>query len=78
MQDPPSIPIVEIPKAVLIVSRDGSIVSANAHAGSLFGYTRNELSCLALELLIPERALPLFSDSRNIELNTSTETKAIR
>ncbi len=55
MQDSPSIPIAEIPDAVLVISRDGSIVSANADAERLFGYSRNELAGLALEVLIPER-----------------------
>jgi PAS domain S-box-containing protein len=55
MQDSPSIAIAEIPDAVLVISRDGSIVSANADAERLFGYSRNELAGLALEVLIPER-----------------------
>jgi len=55
MQDSPSIPIAEIPDAVLVISRDGLIVSANAHAERLFGYSRNELAGVALERLVPER-----------------------
>ncbi len=43
-----------MPDAVLVISRDGSIVSANAHAERLFGYSRNELAGLALERLIPK------------------------
>ena len=44
-----------IPDAVLVVGRDGSIVSANEHAERVFGYERGKLVGLTIESLIPER-----------------------
>ena len=42
------------PDALLIVDREGTIVMANAQAGALFGYRREELHELRLEMLLPE------------------------
>ena len=44
-----------IPDAVIVVGRDGSIVSANAHAERLFGFEQGKLAGLSIESLIPER-----------------------
>ena len=44
-----------IPDAVLLVRQDGTIAFANAQAEELFGYTRDELVALPLDLLLPER-----------------------
>ena len=44
-----------IPDAVLVVGRDGSIVSANRHADRVFGYERGKLVGLTIESLISER-----------------------
>ena len=43
------------PDALLIVDREGTIVMANAQAAELFGYQREELHELRLEMLLPER-----------------------
>jgi PAS domain S-box-containing protein len=55
MQSPELIQLAEIPDAVLVVSRDRSVVAANAAAEELFGYGRGELAGLRLGALIPER-----------------------
>ena len=44
-----------IPDAVLVLGRDGSIVSANGHAERLFGFGRGKLVGLSIEALVPER-----------------------
>jgi PAS domain S-box-containing protein len=43
------------PDAVLLARRDGSIVFANRQAEKLFGYTRQELTGLMVETLVPKR-----------------------
>ena len=43
------------PDALLIVDREGTIVMANEQAAALFGYRREELHELRLEMLLPER-----------------------
>ena len=45
-----------IPDAVLVVGREGSIVSANEHAGRLFGFERGKLVGLSIEALVPEQS----------------------
>lgn len=44
-----------IPDAVLIASRNGSIVFANRHAHRLFCYEGDELVGRSIDVLIPER-----------------------
>ncbi len=44
-----------MPDAAVVVDGDGSIVSANPHAGSLFGYQVDELVGRPVEVLVPER-----------------------
>ena len=44
--------IDEIPSPALLVSRDGSILSANPHSERLFGYGRGELADLELDQLV--------------------------
>jgi formate hydrogenlyase transcriptional activator len=44
-----------IPDAVIVVARDGSIVSANRLADRVFGYESGKLVGLTIESLIPER-----------------------
>ncbi len=84
MQSSSSIPIAEIPDAVLVISRDGSIVSANAHAERLFGYSRNELAGLALERLIPERYRhgrlvgELFAEPRTRRMGEGRELQGLK
>ena len=43
------------PDALLIVDREGAIVMANEQVAALFGYRREELHVLRLEMLLPER-----------------------
>jgi PAS domain S-box-containing protein len=43
------------PDALIIVDREGTIVMANEQAAELFGYHREELHELRLEVLLPER-----------------------
>ena len=50
-----SLELGSIPDAVLVVGRDGSIVSANEHAERLFGFERGKLVGLSIEALVPER-----------------------
>ena len=50
-----SVDISSIPDAVLVVGRDGSIVSANGHAERLFGFGRGKLVGISIEALVPER-----------------------
>jgi protein-histidine pros-kinase len=42
------------PDATIVVDADGHIVSANAQAEALFGYTREELLRLGVDALVPE------------------------
>lgn len=44
-----------VPDAAVAVDRAGRIVSANAHAETLFGYARNSLVGQHIEVLIPDR-----------------------
>ena len=44
-----------IPDATIVVRQDGRIALANTQAEKLFGYTRDELIGLRLEMLLPER-----------------------
>ncbi len=44
-----------IPDATIVVRQDGLIALANTQAEKLFGYTRDELIGLRLEMLLPER-----------------------
>jgi PAS domain S-box-containing protein len=43
------------PDAILVVNADGDIVQANAQAGRLFGYGRDEILGKPVEILMPER-----------------------
>jgi PAS domain S-box-containing protein len=44
-----------MPDALMIVNADGKIVSANAQAEKLFGYSDRELQGASMALLVPER-----------------------
>ncbi|MGZ3625755.1 MAG: PAS domain S-box protein, partial [Ktedonobacteraceae bacterium] len=52
------------PDALLIVDREGTIVMANAQAAALFGYRREELQQLRLEMLLPLRLRALHDAHR--------------
>jgi protein-histidine pros-kinase len=43
------------PDAMMVVDQDGRVVLVNAQAGSLFGYSRDELLGQPVEMLVPER-----------------------
>jgi diguanylate cyclase (GGDEF)-like protein/PAS domain S-box-containing protein len=43
------------PDAIIVVGRDGNIIRVNNQAANLFGYSRNELLNLPVEILLPER-----------------------
>jgi PAS domain S-box-containing protein len=55
-----------VPDAILLVSREGEIVVANAQAESLFGYEHKELIGRSLESLIPPRLRPENRQHREI------------
>lgn len=42
------------PDAILVIDRDGRIVTANRHTERMFGYARQELTGQPVEILIPE------------------------
>src|SRR5688572_13184333 len=44
------------PDAIVIVDADGAIALVNSQAERLFGYDRDELIGLPVEILLPERA----------------------
>jgi PAS domain S-box-containing protein len=44
-----------MPDALVIVNAEGKILSSNAQAGKLFGYTEQELQGESMALLVPER-----------------------
>ncbi|MGA8634735.1 MAG: PAS domain S-box protein, partial [Candidatus Dormiibacterota bacterium] len=50
-----------VPDAILCVDGDGAIVYANAAAAGLFGYERDALVTLQLELLMPRSFRDLLS-----------------
>ncbi len=52
------------PDAVVVVDRDGRIVSVNAQSEILFGYPREELLALQVEELVPEVARARHADLR--------------
>ena len=43
------------PSGMLMMNADGRIVTVNAHAERLFGYSRNEMVGQKIEVLVPER-----------------------
>lgn len=43
------------PNGMILVDREGKIVFANSQAEKLFGYSRQELLCLTIDRLVPER-----------------------
>jgi PAS domain S-box-containing protein len=44
-----------VPDAILLVREDGTVANANSTAERMFGYRREELLLLDLEMLVPER-----------------------
>ena len=58
------------PDALLIVDRDGTIMMANAQAAALFGYRREEVHELRLEMLLPERLRAVHIAHREQYFNT--------
>ena len=55
-----------VPDAILLVSREGEIVVANAQAETLFGYEHEELIGRSVESLIPPRLRPENRQHREI------------
>lgn len=49
-----SVVVESAPNALLMVDRNGYITLANAQAGRLFGYTRDEMHGQQVEMLVPE------------------------
>ena len=47
--------LTSTPDAMIIFDRDGAVLFANHQATTLFGYSRDEFSGLAVEALLPER-----------------------
>ncbi len=52
------------PQAILVVSREGRIVLANARTEQMFGYTRDEILGRELEMLLPHRFRTAHSHHR--------------
>jgi len=57
------------PDAILVVSRNGSIVRANKQAETLFGYPRNELFNVHHEILLPERLMEKHMEHRRVYMS---------
>lgn len=53
------------PTAMVLVAADGRIVLINAQTERIFGYTRDELQGLPVEVLLPERFVARHPDERN-------------
>ena len=58
------ISLESLPDAVVAVDGTGRIVPVNAHAATLFGFTREEMMGQPIELLIPSRFHAGHKDQR--------------
>ncbi len=52
------------PDAIIVVGRGGEIIRVNKQAEKLFGYSRNELTDLHHEILLPERFREIHEEHR--------------
>ena len=57
------------PDAIIVVSRNGSILRANKQAEKLFGYSRNELLNAHHEILLPERLREKHMEHRRVYMS---------
>lgn len=74
------------PVAMVIINQQGQIVMVNAQAESLFGYVREELLRLTVDMLVPERLrskhakhrTSYFADPRERQMGTGMELHGLR
>ena len=59
----------ESPDALIYVGDNGQIKQANSHAANLFGYTREELTAMSVDNLVPDRFRENHSRLRDGYLN---------
>jgi len=57
------------PDGIVVVSRNGNIVSANKQAEKLFGYSRDELFNLHHEMLLPEKVMEKHMEHRRVYMS---------
>ncbi|HLB71504.1 MAG TPA: PAS domain S-box protein [Candidatus Methanoperedens sp.] len=60
-----------VPDALVVVTREGSIVQINKQAEIMFGYSKNELPGTAVEVLIPERFRELYIEHLSKNMSSS-------
>lgn len=65
-----------VPDAALVVDTSGTIVSANEHAASLFGYELADLEGRPVEMLVPERFRHRHRGQRS-EFSAAPRTRAM-
>lgn len=66
-----------MPEAVIVSDSSGKIVTVNAQAEKLFGYTRSEMIGLSIETLVPERFRATHATHRNEYMAMATPTVRI-
>ena len=60
------------PDGILLVDRDGNIVTANAAMQAISGYGRSELEGQALDMLLPQKLFPGNQPSTTLALDAIT------
>ncbi|BBP05622.1 hypothetical protein TPL01_18090 [Sulfuriferula plumbiphila] len=61
-----------MPEAVIVSASSGKIVTVNAQAEKLFGYTRSEMIGLSIEALVPERFRAAHTAHRSAYITLAT------
>ncbi len=63
-----------MPEAVIVSDSNGKIMTVNAQAEKLFGYTRSEMIGLSIEALVPERFRTTHASHRSAYISLATPT----